>query len=40
MSNLTNEAAICDANILIDFAKVDEDIIREMVLFWKKSECS
>jgi rRNA-processing protein FCF1 len=29
-------AAICDANVLIDFAKADEDIFRELVAYWGK----
>jgi hypothetical protein len=28
------EAAICDANVLIDYVAVDEDVIREVVKFW------
>lgn len=27
-------AAICDANVLIDYVKSDEDIIRELVNYW------
>jgi rRNA-processing protein FCF1 len=30
------EAAICDANVLIDYADSDEDIIRELVRYWGK----
>ena len=30
------EIAICDANVLIDYASVDEDVIREMITFWEK----
>jgi len=26
--------AICDANVLIDYCKADEDLIRELVGFW------
>jgi hypothetical protein len=28
------EAAICDANVLIDYAAADEDVIRELVKYW------
>jgi hypothetical protein len=28
------EAAICDANVLIDYADADEDVIRELVKYW------
>jgi rRNA-processing protein FCF1 len=27
--------AICDANVLIDYYKADEDLIRELVRFWE-----
>ena len=36
MPNRKKEAAISDANILIDFVAVDEDLIQEMVRFWEK----
>jgi len=28
------EAAICDANVLIDYVAVDEDVIRELIKYW------
>jgi hypothetical protein len=28
-------AAICDANVLIDYIKVDEDLVRELVACWE-----
>lgn len=28
------EAAICDANVLIDYVTADEDVIRELVKYW------
>jgi len=28
------EAAICDANVLIDYVAADEDVIRELVKYW------
>lgn len=34
MPRKRSEAAICDANVLIDYIAVDEDIIREVVKFW------
>jgi predicted nucleic acid-binding protein len=36
MPKKKKEAAIIDANILIDYASVDEDLIREIVIYWKK----
>lgn len=36
MPNHNKELAICDANVLIDYATTDEDIIREVALYWKK----
>ncbi|MDA3939467.1 MAG: hypothetical protein PF693_09185 [Spirochaetia bacterium] len=36
MPKKKKEAAISDANILIDYAAVDEDLIREMVVYWNK----
>lgn len=32
----SREAAICDANVLIDYTDSDEDIIRELVRYWGK----
>lgn len=32
----SRKAAICDANVLIDYADSDEDIIRELVRYWGK----
>ena len=29
------EAAICDANILIDYVNADEDVIRELAKYWE-----
>lgn len=34
MPRTRREAAICDANVLIDYAAADEDIIRELVKYW------
>ena len=34
MPRKRSEAAICDANVLIDFVAVDENVIREVVRFW------
>jgi len=28
------EAAICDANVLIDYVDADEDVIRELIKYW------
>lgn len=36
MSEGIRVAAICDANVLIDYVKADEDLIRELVAFWGK----
>lgn len=36
MSAEPREAAICDANVLIDYTDSDEDIIRELVRYWGK----
>lgn len=36
MPKKKKEAAISDANILIDYASVDEDLIREIVIYWEK----
>lgn len=36
MSPKAREAAICDANVLIDYADSDENIIRELVRYWGK----
>lgn len=30
----SNSLAVCDANVLIDFVAVDEDLIRELVKYW------
>jgi rRNA-processing protein FCF1 len=34
MADTTKSAAICDANILIDYIDVDADILRELVKYW------
>ncbi len=34
MPRKRREAAICDANVLIDYAAADEDVIRELVKYW------
>lgn len=34
MPRKRREAAVCDANVLIDFVAVDEDVIRELVKYW------
>ena len=34
MAETTRSAAICDANILIDYIDADEDILRELVKYW------
>jgi hypothetical protein len=34
VSRKRREAAICDANVLIDYVDADEDIIRELVKYW------
>lgn len=34
MSEASPVAAICDANVLIDYVKADEDVIRELVVYW------
>jgi len=34
LSKASQVAAICDANVLIDYVKADEDIIRELVAYW------
>ncbi|MHC1691899.1 MAG: hypothetical protein AB9828_02590 [Sphaerochaetaceae bacterium] len=34
MPKVSQVAAICDANVLIDYVKADEDIIRELVTYW------
>ncbi len=34
MSESCPVAAICDANVLIDYVKADEDLIRELVAYW------
>ncbi len=34
MPRKRREAAICDANVLIDYAVADEDVIRELVTYW------
>ena len=36
MPKKKKETAISDANILIDYASVDEDLIREIVIYWEK----
>ena len=36
MPDNSNLAAICDANVLIDYIEADEDIIRELVEYWGK----
>ena len=34
MPDNSKAAAICDANVLIDYIEADEDIIRELVEYW------
>lgn len=34
MPRKRGEAAVCDANVLIDYVAVDEDVVREVVRFW------
>lgn len=34
MADTEHGAAICDANVLIDYVDADEDIITELVAFW------
>lgn len=34
MSRKRREAAICDANVLIDYVAADEDVVRELVKYW------
>ncbi|MDP3387444.1 MAG: hypothetical protein Q8S24_09425 [Eubacteriales bacterium] len=34
MSKSSQVAAICDANVLIDYVHADEEIIRELVAYW------
>ncbi len=34
MSKASQVAAICDANVLIDYVHADEEIIRELVAYW------
>lgn len=34
MAHTSKGAAICDANILIDYIEADEDILRELVTYW------
>ena len=34
MPRKRREAAICDANVLIDYVAADEDVIRELVKYW------
>lgn len=34
--NHSETLAICDANVLIDYVDTDEDIIREVVVYWKE----
>jgi hypothetical protein len=34
LSDASSVAAICDANVLIDYVKADEDLIRELVVYW------
>lgn len=34
MPRKRREAAICDANVLIDYVDADEDVIRELVKYW------
>jgi hypothetical protein len=34
LAETTRSAAICDANILIDYIDADEDILRELVKYW------
>ncbi len=34
MERVRRKAAICDANVLIDYAEADEDVIRELVTYW------
>lgn len=34
MSKNPREAAICDANVLIDYVAADEDVIRELAKYW------
>lgn len=36
MQGQHREAAVCDANVLIDYMDADEDIIRELVRYWGK----
>lgn len=35
MGDLSGPVAVCDANVLIDLFSVDEDLVREMVRYWK-----
>ena len=34
MPKKPREAAICDANVLIDYVAADEDVIRELAKYW------
>lgn len=34
MPRRNGEAAVCDANVLIDYVAADEDIVREVVQYW------
>lgn len=34
MPGKRRDAAICDANVLIDYLEADEDILRELVVYW------
>lgn len=34
MPRKRRDAAICDANVLIDYVDADEDVIRELVKYW------